>query len=148
MADALIRIKRSQTDAVPGNVVFGELAFTTNGDILFIGNEANTAIAIGGQRFPGVLTANQAIVVNSSSYVDILNTVDLLVSNSANIESVTVNTGTITTLSATDISVSNTLTVNGDIILRGDSLQLGDGGDVISLQATVNTSIVPTDNVS
>lgn len=148
MSDALIRIKRSQTDAVPGNVVFGELAFTSNGDVLFIGNEANNAIAIGGQRFPGVLTANQAIVVNSSSYVDILNTVDLLVSNSANIESVTVNTGTITTLSATDISVSNTLTVNGDIILRGDSLQLGDGGDVISLQATVNTSIVPTDNVS
>jgi len=144
MANSVIQIKRSQTDTYPSNVVFGELAFTSNGDVLFIGNEANAAIAIGGERFPGVLTANQAIVVDANSFVNLLNTVDLLVSNSANIEALTVNTS----ITATDITVANTLTVSGDIILRGDSLQFGDGGDVISLGATVNTSIIPTDNES
>lgn len=55
---------------------------------------------------------------------------------------------TIANVQATDITVSNTLTVNGDILLRGSSLTLGDGGDVISLGATVNSSIIPTTNVS
>lgn len=144
MSNSVIQIKRSTTDVYPSNVVFGELAFTSNGDVLFIGNESNTAIAIGGERFPGVLTANQAIVVDANSFVNLLNTVDLFVSNSANIEALTVNTS----INATDINVANTLSVNGDIVLRGSSIQFGDGGDVISLQATVNTSIVPTDNVS
>ena len=49
---------------------------------------------------------------------------------------------------ANNVYVNSNLQVNGDIILRGDSLQFGDGGDVISLGATVNTSIVPTDSDS
>jgi len=55
---------------------------------------------------------------------------------------------TIANVQATDITVSNTLTVNGDILLRGSSLTLGDGGDVISLGATVNSSIIPTSNLT
>lgn len=54
---------------------------------------------------------------------------------------------TIANIQATDISVSNTLTVTGDILLKGSSLTLGDGGDIISLGATVNSSIIPTSNV-
>lgn len=49
---------------------------------------------------------------------------------------------------ANNIFINNDLQVNGDIILRGDSIQLGDGGDVISLGASVNTSIIPTDNLT
>lgn len=139
MADRIL-IKRSTTDPSPSNVVFGELAFTSNGNILYIGGESNTAIAIGGNRTPGTLVANQAVVVDSSKFIDKFNTVDLVVSTNANIEALSVNT----TVNARDIIVSNTLTVNGDIVLRGDSLQFGDGGDVISLGATVNSSIIPT----
>lgn len=151
-----IQIKRSTTDAYPSNVVFGELAFTSNGDVLYIGNESNTAIAIAGERNPGVLTANQAVVVNSTSFVDTFNTGSLTVTGAANVGALTVGgleisgsaniSGNVTlvTLTADDIVVSNTLTVNGDIVLRGDSLQLGDGGDIISLGASVNSHIIPT----
>lgn len=159
MAETVIQIKRSTTDAVPANVVFGELAYTTNGNVVYIGNEANTALAIGGARTPGVLTANQALVVNSSGFIDNINTDILTVSNAASIGgSLTVGgisiggaaniAGDINVqnVHATNITVSNTLTVNGDIVLRGSSLQLGDGGDVISLGATVNSHVVPTAN--
>ena len=49
---------------------------------------------------------------------------------------------------ANNVYIRSNLQVNGDIILRGDSIRLGDGGDVISLGATVNTSIVPTDDLT
>ena len=49
-----------------------------------------------------------------------------------------------THLHANNISIRNNLTVNGAIILRGSTINLGDGGDVINLGATVNTSIIPT----
>lgn len=163
MANSVIQIKRSTTDAVPANVVFGELAYTANGKVLYIGDETNTAIAIAGNRTPGVLTANQAIVVDENSIIDNINantlnvlqsaTIDVLtVTGSANIEGLSIGSITIgnnsnfSSLNATDITVSNTLTVNGDILLRGSSLQLGDGGDVISLGASVNSSIIPSTN--
>tara|TARA_Y100001970_G_scaffold246889_1_gene315179 strand:- start:446 stop:3817 length:3372 start_codon:yes stop_codon:yes gene_type:complete len=279
----LIQIKRSQSVNAFANIVFGELAFTTNGDVLVVGDSTNgVSIPIAGRRTPGTLSANQAIVVNSTSWVDNLKSVDLSISNTATVNNLVVSTSfdpgndaiqdtkfqgfkktltvsggkyvtdgtsqqvltltpgvkyyfdqsdntndthilkfsetsdgthgggsayttgvtsvgtpgtagayttvkleadaptrlfyfcsahsgmggtvrvhepqviasnstvmTITgTLHANDLSISNNLTVNGDLILRGSSIQLGDGGDVISLGATVNTSIIPSDNVT
>lgn len=72
-----IKIQRSQTVRQPTDLQFGELAFTTNGSIFWVGqDQSNTAnvLAIGGARHPGVLTANQAIVVNGNSTVDHLRT--------------------------------------------------------------------------
>ena len=69
----LIQIKRSLTTALPTSLANGELAFTSNGDVLYIG--ANGGIVpIAGKRVPGTLTANQAIVANNSGYVDYLKT--------------------------------------------------------------------------
>ena len=279
----VIQIKRSQTVNAFSNIVFGELAFTTNGNVLYVGSStANVGIPIAGQRTPGTLTANQAIVVNASSFVDDLKTVALTVDGTATVNNIVISTDltvpnlsiteaafqgfkhavtvsngkfaidgteqqvfrllpgikyyfdtsdssnashplkfsetsdgthgggsefttgithvgtpgssgsysivsleadaptrlfyycgnhsgmgstvrvhepqiiaanstvmTLTgTLHANDLSISNNLTVNGDFILRGSSIQLGDGGDVISLGATVNTSIIPSDNVT
>ena len=65
----LIQIKRSNTTAVPTTLANGELAFTSNGNILFVG--ANSSVVpIAGARNPGILTANQALVANSSSAID------------------------------------------------------------------------------
>lgn len=65
----LIQIKRSLTAASPGSLANGELAFSSNGNVLFVG--ANGAVEpIGGKRFPGTLTANQALVANSTSGID------------------------------------------------------------------------------
>lgn len=65
----LIQIKRSTGTATPASLANGELAFSGNSDVLFIGNFGSVT-AIGGERNPGVLTANQALVANSTSFID------------------------------------------------------------------------------
>ena len=67
-----IQIKRSTTNAAPTGLANGELAYTSNGEILFLGHPDGTtgSIAIGGRRVPGTLTANQALVANSTSAID------------------------------------------------------------------------------
>lgn len=69
MANNLIQIKRSLTTATPPSLANGELAYTANGDVLYIGSNG-AIVAIGGKRVPGVLTANQALVSNSTSGID------------------------------------------------------------------------------
>ena len=70
MANTVIQIKRSETQSGFSNIVFGELAFTTNGHVLFVGTTPNgQSIAVGGRRYPGTLTANQSIVVDSNSHI-------------------------------------------------------------------------------
>ena len=66
-----VLIKRSLETATPASLANGELAWTSNGDILYIG--ANDVIVpIGSKRTPGVLTANQAIVANSTGMIDVI----------------------------------------------------------------------------
>ena len=65
----LIQIKRSEITATPTSLSNGELAFSGNSDVLFIGN-FGVVTPIGGVRNPGTLTANQALVANSSSGID------------------------------------------------------------------------------
>lgn len=66
-----IQIKRSVSNSSVTGLSNGELAFTANGNALYIGDPAGgSAIRIGGQMVPGTLTANQALVANSTSYID------------------------------------------------------------------------------
>jgi len=74
----LIQIKRSITTASPPSLANGELAFTANGDHLFIGSNG-ASITIAGKFNPGVLTANQALVANGSGEIDALKTANLTV---------------------------------------------------------------------
>lgn len=69
MATNLIQIKRSLTTANATSLANGELAYTANGDVLWIGSNGGIK-AIGGNRTPGTLTANQALVANSTSGID------------------------------------------------------------------------------
>jgi len=69
MATNLIQIKRSLTTANATSLANGELAYTANGDVLWIGSNSGIK-AIGGARTPGTLTANQALVANSTSGID------------------------------------------------------------------------------
>jgi cytoskeletal protein CcmA (bactofilin family) len=50
------------------------------------------------------------------------------------------------TINAADINITNNLTVDGDIILKGDTISLGDGGDVININASINAHFVATDD--
>lgn len=72
----LIQIKRSLTTANPPSLANGELAFTANGDHLFIGSNG-ASITIAGKFNPGVLTANQALVANGSGEIDAVKTANL-----------------------------------------------------------------------
>jgi len=74
MSNTIIQIRRSTETAVPSSLQPGELAYTSNGEVLFIGSVKGTdtanVVAIGGIRNPGTLTANQALVANSTSGID------------------------------------------------------------------------------
>jgi filamentous hemagglutinin len=78
----LIQIKRSTTTAGPPTLANGEFGYTANGDVLFIGSNGST-VAIGGARNPGTLTANQALVANSTSYIDVIKTANLYIGTSS-----------------------------------------------------------------
>ena len=87
MANNLIQILRSATNATPTGLANGQLAYTSNngitsaGGVLYIGDPASgTTIGIGGQRFPGTLTANQALVANSTSGINNIITSNLTIS--------------------------------------------------------------------
>ena len=72
MANNKIQIKRSTANASVTGLSAGELAFTQASNTLWIGAPDGTSgtIAIAGARFPGTLTANQALVANSTSGID------------------------------------------------------------------------------
>lgn len=71
MANNKIQIKRSIANSTVTGLSNGELAFTANGNIFYIGSPVDgTSIRIGGQMVPGTLTANQALVANATSGID------------------------------------------------------------------------------
>ena len=129
MAD-LIQIKRSQTVNAFANIVFGELAFTTNGDILFVGDSTNAvSVPVGGRRTPGTLSANQAIVVNSTSYVDNLKSVALTIDGTATVNNIVISTSaTLPNQSITEAAFQGfkkTVTVSGGkFLIDGGSQQV------------------------
>ena len=86
MANNLIQIKRSTATAAPTTLSAGELAYSNATNVLFIGDPGTSAVtAIGGVRSPGTLTANQALVANSTSGIDKVITANLVA------QSITVN---------------------------------------------------------
>lgn len=72
----VIKIKRSSSTAAPTSLSEGELAFSYLSDKLYIGN-SSAVIPIGGAHSPGTLTANQALVANSTSGIDKVITANL-----------------------------------------------------------------------
>lgn len=76
----LLQIKRSTANATVTGLQAGELAFTQAGNTLFIGapDGVSGSIRIGGQMVPGTLTANQALVANSTSGIDKVITANLV----------------------------------------------------------------------
>ena len=72
----LIQIKRSENTASPPSLANGELAWSSNGDILYIG-DFGSVTPIAGLRNPGTLTANQALVANSSGSIDEIRTAEI-----------------------------------------------------------------------
>lgn len=74
----IIQIKRSTSSASPETLANGEFAYTSLVDVLYIGSPNGSVVAIGGARTPGILTANQALVANSSGSIDEIRTANLV----------------------------------------------------------------------
>jgi len=140
-----IKIKRSQSTAIPASLDGGELAFTSNGDILYIGSPTgNTVTAIAGKRYPGVLTANQALVANSTSYLDVIKTANLYIGtstvNAINAISNTTHLGSASNnelatswaiKTYVDLSVNNTVfsgSTNTQVLFNNSGVVSGDAG--------------------
>ena len=67
----LIQIKRSASAAAPASLNPGELAYSNTTQVVYIGStDGASVVAIGGVRNPGTLTANQALVANSTSGIN------------------------------------------------------------------------------
>lgn len=121
----VIKIKRSSTTATPATLNQGELAYSSEGtsNKLFIGNPGTGDVTvIGGKYFTdmldhtaGTLTASSAIIVDSSSKIDVLN-----------VDNITLDGNAIT---STDTNGSLSLTPNGtgDLVLDGVNWPQADG---------------------
>lgn len=66
-----IQIKRSTSNATVTGLSNGELAFTQASNTLYIGlPDGSGVLRVGGAQYPGTLTANHALVANSTSGID------------------------------------------------------------------------------
>jgi len=120
MVSRPIQIKYSVTNNVVPTLLQGELAFTQTGNTFFIGSPDGSSdnIRIGGQMVPGFLTANQALVANSTSGIDHviadLGEISQLISNRITANNIIIGA----------ISIGNN-TVNSTI--NSTSISIGDG---------------------
>jgi hypothetical protein len=93
----LIQIKRSLNTSTPTSLANGELAYSANGEQLFIGSPDGGAVtAIGGAQFSylqqsntdagegGTLTANAVIITDANSFVNKVYTSELVINTSGN----------------------------------------------------------------
>lgn len=116
-----IQIKRSVSNTTVTGLSNGELAYTLASNTLWIGSPYDgTAIPIAGARNPGTLTANQALVANSSSAID-----SIIVANAV-----------VTTLTA-----NGSVGANGQVLVtNGTAIFWGTGTSGSNTQVQFNDS--------
>jgi hypothetical protein len=119
----IVKIKRSNTTAVPSSLTRGEMAYSSSSNKLFVGNPGDSAVeVIGGKLYvdmldhtAGTLTASSALIADASSKLDVLN-----------VDNLTFNGNTI---SSSDSNGDLTLTPHGsgDLVLDGVKWPQADG---------------------
>jgi len=121
----IVKIKRSDTTAVPTSLNQGEMAYSSDSDKLFIGQPGDAEVTvIGGKLYvnmldhtAGTLTASSALIVDSNSKLDQLK-----------VDNLTFNGNTIV---SSDTNGDLTLTPNGsgDLVLDGQKWPQADGSN-------------------
>jgi hypothetical protein len=119
----IVKIKRSNTTAVPTSLNQGEMAYSSDSDKLFIGQPGDAEVTvIGGKLYmnmldhtAGTLTASSALIADANSKLDQLK-----------VDNLTFNGNTI---SSTDTNGDVTITPHGtgDIVLDGVKWPQADG---------------------
>ena len=118
----IVKIKRSNTTAVPSTLTKGELAYSSSSHKLFVGHPGDSSVeVIGGKLYvdyldhaAGALTASSALIVDANSKLDQLN-----------VDNLTFNGNTITSTDTNgDININpngtGNLTTSGNLIVAGD----------------------------
>lgn len=157
-----IQIKRSAATGTPSSLAAGELAFsnvTGGSGVLFIGStDGGSVVPIGGYRTPGTLTANQALVANSTSYINEVKAANIYSTGVANLTGIYAysSPGTPGTGAAQDVLSSNgsggvywaslgALGVNTAATYAWTNNHTWDNAHSLSIgNATFNTSILYT----
>jgi len=118
------------------------MAWTSNGDILYIGANG-TFEPIGGKRYPGTLTANQAVTVNSSSLINTLKvgrtTDNTIISNASITLANSTVTFTVPLPTAAQVSA-------GDFFLGADGVWQQPEGSATSLDGMSDVTITSPAN--
>tara|TARA_B100001245_G_scaffold62941_1_gene43628 strand:- start:758 stop:1624 length:867 start_codon:yes stop_codon:yes gene_type:complete len=137
----IVKIKRSNTTAVPSTLTKGEMAYSSNSHKLFIGQPGDSSVeVIGGKLYvdmldhaAGTLTNSSALITDSGGKLDQLK-VDNLTFNGNTISSTDTNG---------DININpngtGNLTTSGDLIVAGDFTVNG-------TTTTVNTSTMTVED--
>ena len=123
MASNLIQIKRSQTTATPTSLANGEMAFTAAGNVVFIGNYGSV-LAIAGERTPGILTANQALVANNTGFLNVLKSGNLTITGAMSANGTLGNVGDVLTTDGSGKSYwypASALAVGPQVVTNTDS---------------------------
>lgn len=136
----VIKIKRSSTTATPTTLAQGELAYSaeSTSNKLFIGNPGTGDVTVvGGKYFTdmldhtaGTLTASSAIIVDSSSKIDVLN-----------VDNITLDGNAITSTN-TDGDLTLTPNGTGDLVLDGVNWPQADGssGNILTTDGSGQAS--------
>ena len=141
---SIIRVKRSTGTTAPATLNYGELALTVGsgtqankGDRLFVGNSSGNPVEVGGKYYTdlldhvhGVLTADSAAIVDSSSKIDQWNVDNLRLDGNA--------------FTSTNTDGHITITPNGTgrvQFLDDDELQFGDSDDIRVSYDTVKDAL-------
>ena len=99
-------IYRSLNTAIPGALANGQLAYSANGDVGYIGSNG-AIVPVFGKRTPGTLTANQALVANATGYIDVVKTANLFIGSfSINIINATSNSTTLGASSNSELTTT------------------------------------------
>lgn len=139
----LIQIKRSTTTAAPGSLANGELAYTANGDVLYIGSNGEV-VAIAGKRVPGTLTANQALVANSTGYLNEIKTAKLFLTGTANVTHINAVSNSTVLGAASNTEMTTTWAIKTYVDAQIDSAgatQL-DGLNDVNLDSVANNNFL------
>jgi hypothetical protein len=155
---SIVRIKRSEVSGNPSVLGQGELAYSAltdngsnGGDRLYVGMGTETAgnavnhVVIGGKYFtdkldhtPGTLTANSAIIVDSSSKIDNLK-----------VDNIEIDANSITSTNANG-NITITPNGSGSIVLDGQNWPQADGtnGQILTTNgsgqlAWANSTVTP-----
>jgi len=143
----LIQIKRSASASTPASLANGELGWSATSNTLFIGN-FGLVTPIAGGRSPGVLTANQALVANSTSFIDRVKVANATITSITANNSVGADGAVLSVNASGELYWNSTAAAGPAFVQNTDSRTLSGNLSFTGSTTTVSNLVVTTINRS